>query len=47
MSLPAGTVGSFNAMENLQGERKAQYSDIGSLLMPEELAEEAAKRTWS
>jgi hypothetical protein len=45
MSLPGGDLGKFNAMEQLEGERRKTYGDIRRVLVPEGLAEEAASRT--
>ena len=45
MSLPAGTVGAFSAMDQLKGGRRRQYRDIRNVLGDEEVAREGASRT--
>ena len=45
VSLPSGTVGSFNAVRRLPPERRAVYEDIQKVLTPPQVAEEAAERT--
>ena len=45
MSLPGGALGSFNAMDRLEGKHKEEYRTPAKLLVPEELAQEAARQT--
>ncbi|MED5419458.1 MAG: hypothetical protein VYA27_12190, partial [Verrucomicrobiota bacterium] len=45
MSLPAGTVGAFSAMDQLKGDRGRQCRDIRNVLVDEEVAREGASRT--